>query len=624
MVVAEADELLERFFSQFAATVKLRGGKPGDRLARALSRYGRVAAPLTVIPGVGIPVEGSRRLALGGAALLRAGTSLHQRREALERALGALDRQVLVVVDDLDRLRSRREIAEMVRLIRLVGDLPRVTYLIAYERHAITTALGDGDELLGQTYLEKIVQAVFELPPIRRDLLERILGDAVEQAVGDVSGLRFSRERLTTLQIAGLFRLFGNLRDVRRFASALPAVVTAVGDEVELADVLAVEALRLLEPRAFALIAANVDVLTGHQGDLIKAVRQRDEDPKQRLGLIFEHAVRRDIVRDLVRELFPAAGRHLGGSNFSPGFQGVWRRERLVAHRDVFVTYLERGLPADTLPAHVVEDALGRLDDREALGRSLSQLTDARFQQLLARLEDYEGRFKLTHPEVAIEVLTMAALRLYPDPAAGLGYDPHAAVKRLVLRILRTRAAPEVEAIVDRTTLPNLSARADFIYLVGHEADAGHGLVSAERARSLEQDVVDAILDAPVEELRQERDLGHLIWRAEQLEPERTSARLGELIGDRVFLIRWLAQAMYEKRGSGRLTRLLPWARLTERLGEARLIQAIGELDEAWVADRGDDRELQAFRQALHYSQHPDRAEADLEVFQGFSSELEV
>jgi hypothetical protein len=295
-----------------------------------------------------------------------------------------------------------------------------------------------------------------------------------------------------------------------------------------------------------------------------------------------------------------------------------------VAHHDVFLTYLERGLPADALPAHVVEDALGRLDDREALDRLLSDLTDVRFQQLMGRLEDYEGRFKLEHPEVAIEALTMTAFRLYPDPAVGLGYDSHVAVKRLVLRILRTRAQSEVEVIVDRTHLPNLSARADLVHRVGHEADAGHGLVSAERARSLEQEVVDSILDSPVEELREERDLGHLIWRAEQLEPQGTSARLGELIGDPVFLIRWLGQTMHEKRGSGGLTRLLPWSRLTESLGEARLNVAIAALDEAWVAERGDEREREAVRQAKHYCQHPDRAEHDLQAFQGFSSGFEV
>lgn len=64
---AEADDLLERFFSEFAAQVKLRGDKAGSRLARALSGYGRAAAPLTVIPALGIPVEITRRIALGSA-----------------------------------------------------------------------------------------------------------------------------------------------------------------------------------------------------------------------------------------------------------------------------------------------------------------------------------------------------------------------------------------------------------------------------------------------------------------------------------------------------------------------------------------------------------------------------
>lgn len=615
---AETDELLERFFGEFAAQIKLRGG--GERLARALSRYGRAAAPLTAIPKVGVVAAVSRRLALGGATLLRSGTSLHERRAQLERALTELDRPILVVVDDVDRLRSNREISEMIRLIRLVGDLPRVTYLVAYEPNAIARALGDEDEERGQAYLEKVVQAVFELPPIRRDLLERLLGDAVEQAVGEVDALRFSRERLTTLQVAGLFALFRNLRDIRRFAGALPAVVAGVGDEVELSDVLALEALRLLEPRVFQLIAEAVDVLTGHQGDLIQAVRQQRDDSRERVQAILDRADRSEIVRDLIRELFPSAGRHLGGGSYSPTFQGVWRRERRVAHHDVLVTYLERGLRADELPATAVEDALAVLDDRAKLGRVLAGLTEPRLQRMLGRLEDYEGRFKLEHPEIAIEELTAAAYRLQPVPRRDFAYDAHAGAKRLVLRILRGRQQSDVQAIVERTRLPNLSARADLIHLVSHEAEVGRGLVSEETARSFERQLVDAILSASADRLREEPELGHLLWRAGQTDPARTGSRLAELIDDPVLLIRWLAESMYEKRGARGVSLLLPWPKLLELVDQARLAEAVAALDDEWIADRGE-REREAVRQAKHYSRHPDEAEADLIGFRGFSSE---
>jgi KAP family P-loop domain len=616
---AEADDLLERFFSEFSAQVKLRGDKTGDRLARALGRYGHAAAPLTVVPAAGIPVEVSRRLALGGAELLRAGTSLKKRRDNLLRALNASDRPVLVIIDDLDRLHSHREVAEMARLIRLVGDLPRVTYLIAFDRPIIARALGGGKKARGDRYLEKIVQAVFELPPIRRDLLENLLGEAVQQAVAE-TGVYVSRQRLTTLQIAGVYRLFRNLRDVRRFASALPAVVAAVGDEVEFADVLALESLRLIQPNVFVWIAENADFLTGHHTDLVAALRDRDGDTSQRIEALNQASTRPDIVRDLVRELFPAAARHLGGTNYdASGFQGQWRRERRVAHYDVLITYLARGLPGGALPAGVVEHALRQLDDREALAQLVDGISASDFQRLLERLTDYEGVFALEHPEIAIDGLTATMFRLHPEPSPGLSSDPHSALWRVVLRILRTRQQAEIEEIVNQTSLPNLSAQAYLIHLLRPDSENGLSLVSAEWAAEREKQLVDLLLGAPVEALRDERDLGHLLWRAAQLEPDRAAARINELIADPAFLIRWLAESMLEKTGSYGLARLLPWSQLTQVVEQAQLAEAVGALDESWVAARGDEREQEALKQAKHYAQNPAEAEQHLEAFRGFS-----
>jgi hypothetical protein len=42
--------------------------------------------------------------------------------------------------------------------------------------------------------------------------------------------------------------LFTNLRDVKRYLAALPAMLNSLGDEVALIDVLALEAVRVLLP----------------------------------------------------------------------------------------------------------------------------------------------------------------------------------------------------------------------------------------------------------------------------------------------------------------------------------------------------------------------------------------
>ena len=71
----------------------------------------------------------------------------------------------------------------------------------------------------------ELPESVFAVPPARRDLLDRVLDEAIEEALGDYLS-RLSSDRWAALQLAGVRGLFRNLRDVRRYASAVIATGT--------------------------------------------------------------------------------------------------------------------------------------------------------------------------------------------------------------------------------------------------------------------------------------------------------------------------------------------------------------------------------------------------------------
>jgi hypothetical protein len=571
------------------------------------------------MPVVGGVLEASGTAAEGAARLLQAGTSLFDRQREVAAALQDLDQQVVVLIDDIDRLRSQEEIVEMVRLIRLVGDLPGLTYLLAYERNEVARALGDGDTKRGLAYLEKIVQATFELPPTRRDLLDRLLTAAMSQAVGDISDRRFDASRLQLLDFAGFRRLFRNVRDVRRFASALPAVVAAIDVEVELSDLLALEALRLFEPQVFDLIAKNPDALTSLQDDSFRLGRDRPNESKAAVVAMIDAAEQATIVQDLLEELFPAAARHLGGSSsFSSSFSGEWRRLGRVASKEILVTYLERGLPEGALSYLQVQGAVAALNDRAALEQLLNELEEPQLIALFARLEDYVGEFSLRDATSTIEVLSKAARRLRSRSRRQLEYDGHVAVSRLLLRLLRGMDEQAVEKALNDVNWPDLSTHAEVVRMAGRSNGAGYRVVGDAVANDLESQLVEAILRASSEQLQDERDLAHLIWRAEQREPDRTRERLSELFGNRWLLVRWLGQALLEKRSADGVSYLLPWSKLVKTADAEGLTAAVLALEtDSDIVASADEREQEAMKQALRYAQRPDGAEDDLRSFAG-------
>ena len=172
------EQLIAHFFAEFAAQLRTDKEESHEAIADRLDAYGRVLEPLAEVPVIGWLAKIFRGGTGVGSQVARRGDrfhrpSLREEREALEAALLASNVQFVVIVDDIDRLQTE-EIRDVVRLVRLVGQMPRTTYLLAFDRVRVEKALGDDDVTLGRDYLEKIVQVMYALPEPSRDELLRL------------------------------------------------------------------------------------------------------------------------------------------------------------------------------------------------------------------------------------------------------------------------------------------------------------------------------------------------------------------------------------------------------------------------------------------------------------------
>lgn len=91
--------------------------------------------------------------------------------------LSAMEKKVVVVVDDLDRL-SKEETCRVIRFLKANGDLPNITYLIladeAYLANAVAGLVARSDKTeieCGREYLKKIIPLRCPLPPINGNRL---------------------------------------------------------------------------------------------------------------------------------------------------------------------------------------------------------------------------------------------------------------------------------------------------------------------------------------------------------------------------------------------------------------------------------------------------------------------
>jgi predicted KAP-like P-loop ATPase len=623
------EQLVEHFFRELATQL---GETDDDRLQRIgaqLSTYGRIAGPiLRAVPVVGGGLELASTMVHGaGEAVKGAEESVHSRREKLRKALANLDCPIAVVVDDIDRLHSD-EVAHVVRLVRLVGDFPNVVYVLAFDRTRLERALGgstDSESVhAGREYLEKIVQLSHEVPEPDPTQLTKLLQEAIGSAVGDPTNLYFDRAAFTNIFVAWIRPLVSTLRDVNRFANTLPSTVALVGDEIALADILALEALKTFMPDTYGLVINSKDALTSPSPSVGYGSTTQEQGYKADIERIMASSDthQRDLG-EFLRRTFPAAGRHLPqGSHYGSEWLATWRREHRVAHPEVFEIYLTKTLPTGVLPSREVEAVFEALEDKERLEGLLAELDADKIEAMLERLEHYKADFPKEHPETPIIVMLnlhhilSASQRSVFDIGAGVKLD------RVVLRLLRDLDETDVERVVTAAIpeIGSLGARASLVTMVGSREGAGQNLVSSSDGIRLEAALVLDILDADLDALSQERDLAYLLSRARDWDEEATTKKIRELIADDARLVRLLRAVTIESVGgpigdyAQSRSIYLHWPTLVSWIGEDEVIDRIKSLPDE-IPIELDERGVVALERARAYAENPELVAKDLQRF---------
>lgn len=264
-LISGRSEMATALISELARAL---GQQLGPEINEAFVFLLKRMSELAPMAGIGIDLAtGSgigKLLSAGGslsgkvAATLASGPTLDQLRENLRNLLKGIDQRVLVVIDDLDRL-TPTEAREMVSLVKSLGDLPNVIYLLSYDQSNLEKLISEGTALDGRDYLRKIVQYPVNIPPILGAGLTKILDADLSELLGDVDEIN-SRRIGSTWQY--IFRHYLRTpRDVRLYTNSLTVSLSSQRDFVDPIDLMLLELLRLHEPEIYAWVRYNLDEL---------------------------------------------------------------------------------------------------------------------------------------------------------------------------------------------------------------------------------------------------------------------------------------------------------------------------------------------------------------------------
>lgn len=273
-LVGEKDALLRHFLSRIASAIKLNDhSRDGKKVAKEIKAYAKVFDLVKLIPGaepwasmIKSVVEASGDAA--GAISEHKTPDIEAYKQRVEDALRKFERPIIVFIDDIDRL-FPMEVFEMVRIVKAVGGLPRLGYVVAWDSAYVSRALEELGVPYAASYLDKIVQVRMPLPSLSLVARRKLLNDALDSLDPEVLRQRFGNQdqRLGSLYHSGLRDLLDQPRDIARVFNAVRMMEPLLRDEIVFADILGLAALSVKAPAVFDLLRKKPRLFVGRMPD---------------------------------------------------------------------------------------------------------------------------------------------------------------------------------------------------------------------------------------------------------------------------------------------------------------------------------------------------------------------
>lgn len=362
----------------------------------------KVAFALAVL-SLGISLLGHLLLHLGRDL---SSEPLDKVRRALETRLRELDRPLVVFVDDIDRLEPE-QIRMLLRQVKANANLPNIVFVLLFQPSIVERALdpiADGD---GRAFLEKIVQANFDLPAVPTSIVYRMFEEELSKLARlystEVNG--FSQRRWGNACIDCIQPLLRNMRDARRLISSIAVHMPlhVVGDvfEVNIVDFLLLETIRVFEPNLHAALFRERGLVL-QQRRFARNHKEADlTAAKELLELVPERI--RDVMRNALKDLFPPLEWAYGGKNYSDDFHRQWLAEKRVCTSRYFPRYFELQTAVGEMSERRFVDFLEATATEDGLAIAIATVeADGLLASLAARLDESVNRLPAENAAVLL------------------------------------------------------------------------------------------------------------------------------------------------------------------------------------------------------------------------------
>lgn len=188
-------------------------------------------------------------------------TSLQKLKENIENCLLQLNRPVLIIIDDIDRL-EMAELFETVRIIRNSANFKNVFYIASYDKDYVTTQFALKG-INGQNYLEKIFPIEIYLPNCEEYSIIESLRIALRQMVPTAEANSLL-DKLSEKDNKCISHILSTFRRAKNFANSYSIdlnylITNNQISEIDKKDLLFIELIKFSDVKIYDSLRKNPD-----------------------------------------------------------------------------------------------------------------------------------------------------------------------------------------------------------------------------------------------------------------------------------------------------------------------------------------------------------------------------
>lgn len=330
----DEDSLIKNFLKKVAELLGQELSTNKEKFAGFLSKYGSAGS----IIGVD----------LGEIGKNLADVDLEDLKNRVDDFISESGKRLVIFIDDIDRL-DKQEIYSLFRLVKLTADFNNTTYILSFDQDMVASAIGErfgtGDKKAGENFLEKIIQVPLTIPKAQPDALKKFCFQLVDNAINN-SKLDLSKSEVERFVYQFTTNILSRLNTPRlavRYGNTLSFSMPLLKGEVNMIDLMLIEAMRVFYPKHYAFVKENEDYFIGSYKNVYDHSQNNDkiESIKKHFERLESDLPEKDKrkVRDLLSNLFPNLDTAFGNYHFSNESFNEWYTQKRIVSTKYFDRY---------------------------------------------------------------------------------------------------------------------------------------------------------------------------------------------------------------------------------------------------------------------------------------------